>query len=73
VTYITDVDTHARPQLLANHKMWFSLGHDEYWSKEMRDGVEGARDKGVNLAFLGANAAFRQIRFEPYGHRTEPP
>jgi len=65
VTYITDVDTHTRPQLLANHKMWFSLGHDEYWSKEMRDGVEGARDKGVNLAFLGANAAFRQIRFEP--------
>jgi hypothetical protein len=65
VTYITDVDTHARPQLLQNHKMWFSLGHDEYWSKEMRDGVEGARDKGVNLAFLGANAAFRQIRFEP--------
>jgi hypothetical protein len=65
VTYITDVDTHARPQLLQNHKLWFSLGHDEYWSKEMRDGVEGARDKGVNLAFLGANAAFRQIRFEP--------
>ena len=65
VTYITDVDTHVRPQLLLNHKMWFSLGHDEYWSKEMRDGVEGARDKGVNLAFLGANAAFRQIRFEP--------
>ena len=31
----------------------------------MRDGVEAARDKGVNLAFLGANAAFRQIRFEP--------
>jgi hypothetical protein len=65
VTYITDVDTHVRPQLLTNHKMWFSLGHDEYWSKEMRDGVEAARDKGVNLAFLGANAAFRQIRFEP--------
>jgi hypothetical protein len=65
VTYITDVDTHARPQLLLNHKAFFSLGHDEYWSKEMRDGVEAARDKGVNLAFLGANASFRQIRFEP--------
>jgi hypothetical protein len=65
VTYNTDIDTHARPQLLLNHKMWFSLGHDEYWSKEMRDGVEGARDKGLNLAFLGANAAFRQIRLEP--------
>jgi hypothetical protein len=65
VTYLTDVDTHLRPQLLQRHKAWFSLGHDEYWSKEMRDGVEAARDKGVNLAFLGANACFRQIRFEP--------
>ncbi|GEM_PF-431404 len=65
VTYITDVDTHLRPQLLLNHKAYFSLGHDEYWSKEMRDGVEAARDKGVNLGFLGANASFRQIRFEP--------
>jgi hypothetical protein len=65
VTYITDVDTHLRPQLLTNHRAYLSLGHDEYWSKEMRDGVEAARDKGVNLAFLGANASFRQIRFEP--------
>jgi len=65
VTYITNVDTHARPQLLTNHKAFFSLGHDEYWSKEMRDGVEGARDAGVNLAFLGANASYRQVRFEP--------
>jgi hypothetical protein len=31
----------------------------------MRDGVEAARDHGVNLAFLGANASFRQIRLEP--------
>ena len=65
VTYITDLDTHLHPERLLNHKAYFSLGHDEYWSKEMRDGVEAARDKGVNLAFLGANASFRQIRFEP--------
>ncbi len=31
----------------------------------MRDGAEAARDHGVNLAFFGANAAYRQIRFEP--------
>ena len=65
VTYITDVDTHQRPALLLNHKAYFSLGHDEYWSVQMRDGVEAARDHGVNLAFLGANAAYRQIRLEP--------
>ena len=65
VTYTTDVDTHAPPELLTNHKMFVSGAHDEYWSKEMRDGVEAARDRGVNLVFMGANAAFRRIRLEP--------
>jgi hypothetical protein len=64
VTYTTNVDVHRTPQLLTHHKALVSLGHDEYYSKSMRDGVEAARDHGVNLAFLGANAVFRQIRFE---------
>ncbi len=33
LTYWTDVDFHARPQLLGNHRVLFSLGHDEYWSQ----------------------------------------
>jgi len=65
VTYSTDVDLHRHPDLLARHRTLVSLGHDEYWSKAMRDGAETARDRGVNLAFFGANAIYRQIRFEP--------
>lgn len=65
VTYWTDLDLHARPTLLHNHKALLSLGHDEYWSTEMRDGAATAVSQGVNLAFLGANACFRQIRMEP--------
>ena len=65
VTYWTDVDLHARPELLTRHRALLTLGHDEYWSRAMRDGAENARDHGVNLAFLGANAVFRQIRLEP--------
>ena len=65
VTYWTDVDLHAQPQLLANHRALISLGHDEYWSAPMRDGAAQALAGGVNLAFLGANACYRQIRFEP--------
>ncbi len=64
VTYWTDVDLHAHPERLLNHRCLFSLGHDEYWSLQMRDGALHARDSGVNLAFLGANACYRQIRFE---------
>jgi hypothetical protein len=65
VTYWTDIDLHARPELLLQHRALLSLGHDEYWSLAMRDGAEVARDAGVNLAFFGANAVFRQIRLEP--------
>jgi hypothetical protein len=31
----------------------------------MRRGAEAARVRGVNLAFLGANAVYRHIRLEP--------
>jgi len=65
VTYWTDLDLHAQPQLLANHKAMVSLGHDEYWSLEMRDGAQAAVANGTNLAFLGANACYRQVRFQP--------
>jgi hypothetical protein len=64
VTYSTNLDTHARPELARQHKVWISPAHDEYWSLEMREGVEAARDDGTNLVFLGANAVFRRIRLE---------
>jgi hypothetical protein len=65
LSYISDVDLHKDPRQLLHHKVYLSLGHDEYWTKEMRDGVEAARDAGVSLAFLGANASYWQMRFEP--------
>jgi hypothetical protein len=65
MTYWTDVDLHAHPELLTNHKCLFSLGHDEYWSQPMRQGASTANAGGVNLAFLGANACYRQIRLQP--------
>jgi len=65
VTYTTNVDQHARPHLMADHKLVVSGAHDEYYSLEMRRGLEAARDQGVNIVFLGANAVYRRIRFEP--------
>ena len=69
VSYATDVDTHARPIVDSGsplrHRVFLSVGHDEYWSSPMREHVESARDRGVHLAFLGANVCFWQIRFEP--------
>jgi hypothetical protein len=65
VTYSTNIDTHADPHLLLNHRGGLSVGHDEYWSWEMRSHVEQARDHHINLAFFSANVCFWQIRLEP--------
>ncbi len=65
VSYISDVDLHVNPAQLLTHKAYLSIGHDEYWTREMRDGVEKARDQGMGMAFLGANTAYWQMRFEP--------
>ncbi|HIK04381.1 MAG TPA: hypothetical protein IGS40_06650 [Trichormus sp. M33_DOE_039] len=72
VTYITDIDTHENPldvnttkPMLWLHKVFLSVGHDEYWSAKMRQNVETARDYGLNLGFFSANTCYWQIRFEP--------
>jgi hypothetical protein len=56
VSYISNIDTHADPAGLLRTKGFISVGHDEYWSLEMYDNVIKARDAGVSLAFLCANA-----------------
>src|SRR5215470_4003179 len=63
--YATDVDLHADPHLLDGARAIITLGHDEYWSAAMRHHATRARDRGVNLAFLGGNEIYRHIRFEP--------
>ncbi len=66
VTYVTNVDIQNNPQILRQHKVFLSVGHDEYWSMQERDAVEQARDASppVNLAFFSANSAYWHIRFE---------
>ena len=65
VTYCTDLDNHENANLLLTHKGFLTVGHDEYWSWQMRKNVETARDRGINLGFFSANACFWQVRFEP--------
>lgn len=64
VTYMTNVDIQKRPSLLSNHRVLISLGHDEYYSPQMRQALTDTQQNGTNLVFLGANAIFRRIRFE---------
>lgn len=64
VAYGTNLDTHDRAPSRKQCKAFLSIGHDEYWTREMRDHVEAARDAGVHLAFFGANCAYWQVRME---------
>ena len=69
VSYVTDDEVDANPSLLLHHALDMSAGHDEYWTSAMRDGWQAARDAGVNLAFMGADDGFWQVRYED-GDRT---
>ena len=66
--YATDLDVDRRPDLLLRHPLAAMIGHGEYWSGAIRDAWDAARDAGKNLAFLGANIGFWQIRYEDRRH-----
>jgi uncharacterized protein YdeI (YjbR/CyaY-like superfamily) len=63
LAYLTSIDLDTTAPVLRGARAVISLGHDEYWSPAMRHTVEGARDAGTNLAFLGANAVYWRVRF----------
>lgn len=73
VSYLAGVDTDRRGQLLTNHKVFLSVGHDEYWSGRQRANVEAARDAGVNLMFLSGNEMYWRTRFEPSADASRTP
>ena len=65
VSYVSSADVANHPELIRNHKLFISSGHDEYWSASQRSSMEAARDAGVNLAFFTGNEGFWKTRWEP--------
>jgi hypothetical protein len=65
VSYASGVDTDRRgSSALQQHKVFLSVGHDEYWSGGQRANVEAARNAGVHLAFFSGNEIFWKTRWE---------
>jgi hypothetical protein len=60
---LTQQDLHHDPQALHGYRCAVVVGHDEYWSWEMRDTVDAFVDAGGNVCRLGGNF-FWQVRFE---------
>lgn len=72
LTYATNLDVHTSQSLLASHKAFLSIGHDEYWTWEMRRNIEQARDRGMHLGIFSSNTCYWQMRLEPSRLTGEP-
>ena len=67
ISYQTDLDTDRDPASLLRHRLVLVLGHDEYWTRAMRDAFDGALAQGTNLAFLGANEGYWHSEYQDNG------
>jgi hypothetical protein len=62
--YLTQHDLHRDPSALARYNRALIVGHDEYWTWEMRDHLDGWLDQGGELARFAGNF-FWQTRLSP--------
>lgn len=71
VDVCTDLDLQDDPGLLDGYRLLLSVGHDEYWSAEVRDAVQCFASRGGNVAFLGGNTCWWRVAFDAQGqHMT---
>jgi hypothetical protein len=63
VDYCTDLDLHEEQDLLTPYNLLLSVGHDEYWSEQMRERVEAFIRQGGNVAFFSGNTCWWHIEF----------
>ncbi|MFM7535284.1 MAG: N,N-dimethylformamidase beta subunit family domain-containing protein [Acidimicrobiales bacterium] len=70
--YAVSTDLEERPEVLDGHRLYLSVGHDEYWSGPMRDTVERFVHGGGNAVFCSGNTSFWQVRFESADSGVDP-
>ena len=64
IEYCTNIDLMDRPALEQNYDLVMTCGHDEYWSREMRNTIEARIARGGNVAFFGGNTCWWQVRLQ---------
>jgi hypothetical protein len=62
VKYIANNDVHVNSSILLKSKVFLSVGHDEYWTYEMKQNVMAAQAAGISTAFMAANSCYWQVR-----------
>jgi hypothetical protein len=66
VGHITQTDLHCDPSVLDGYPCAVIVGHDEYWTWEMRDTIDAYIDRGGALARFGGNFIW-QVRLSDDG------
>ena len=67
VDFITQHDLHYHPEYLEHYPCVLTVGHDEYWTYEMRKAIDHYVEQGGNLARFAGNFCW-QIRLEDNGN-----
>ena len=66
VDVISSTDLHFRPDVISGYPCLVMVGHDEYWSWQMRDAIDAYVDQGGRIARFAGNFMW-QIRLEQEG------
>jgi len=69
VDIIAEQDLQYRPDIISDYSCLTFIGHNEYWSWEMRDTIDAYVDNGGNIARFAGNFLW-QIRLQDEG-RTQ--
>ena len=64
VEYFTSADIGGAVNRLGNHRIYVSIGHDEYATMAVLDRLQALPSSGTSLAFLTGNTMVYQIRYE---------
>ncbi len=61
---ITDAELDADPNLLEHFSALMIVGHNEYWTQRMRDGVDAYLRRDGNVLSLSGNTAFWRVSYD---------
>jgi hypothetical protein len=67
VEYFSSNDIGGAVNRIGNHRLYITVGHDEYATMAVLDRLEAAMEAGTSLAFLSGNTMPWQIRYEENG------
>ncbi len=64
VAYVPNEELHLSGEALREARVLILSGHDEYWTRTLRERADRAVAEGRSLINLGANQAYWQVRLE---------